>query len=86
MSCRSCVYCGLTDSGYESFRKVHAHHHPRKGMGGSKDWDGVLVPLCFAHHHDLHMKRWRLEVEDGKAMGYSRGGQLLFTRSLETGE
>lgn len=32
------------------------------------------------------MKRWRLEVVDGKAMGYSREGELLFTRSLEAKE
>jgi len=30
------------------------------------------------------MKRWRLEVKDGMATGYSREGELLFTRRLET--
>ena len=55
-------------------------------MGGSKKWVGVLVPLCRTHHEDLHMKRWYLEVKDGMATGYSREGELLFTRSIETRE
>ena len=53
-------------------------------MGGSKKWVGVLVQLCRTHHEDLHMKRWYLEVKDGVATGYSREGELLFTRRLET--
>ena len=32
------------------------------------------------------MKRWRLEVKDHVALGYSREGELLFTRSLEAVE
>ena len=74
---RFCARCGSSSS-------IHQHHHPRKGLGGSKKWQGVLVPLCWAHHEDLHMKRWRLEVVDGKAMGYTREGEVLFTRRLET--
>jgi len=72
----SCFYCGRLG--------VDLHHHPRKGMGGSKKWVGVLVQLCRTHHEDLHMKRWYLEVKDGVATGYSREGELLFTRRLET--
>jgi hypothetical protein len=30
------------------------------------------------------MKRWELVVEDGVAWGWSREGELLFTRRLET--
>jgi len=70
------VYCGAC--------RIDAHHHPRRGMGGSKKWRGVLVPLCRHHHEDLHMKRWRLEVKDGIAQGYSREGELLFRRTLKT--
>jgi len=71
-----CVYCGRW--------RCDGHHHPPRKMGGSKKWTGTLVPLCRRHHEDLHMKRWRLEVKDGMATGYSREGELLFTRRLET--
>ena len=78
MTIRYCVRCGAA--------WADAHHSPPRGMGGSKKWVGVLVPLCRTHHEDLHMKRWYLEVKDGVATGYSREGELLFTRSLETKE
>jgi len=74
---RFCARCGSSSS-------VHQHHHPRKGLGGSKKWRGTLVPLCWAHHEDLHMKRWTLEVEDGYAYGFSPEGLVLFSRKLET--
>ncbi len=52
-------------------------------MGGSKKWKGTKVPLCWIHHEDLHMKRWRLEVKDGMVRGYDREGDLIFERPLE---
>jgi hypothetical protein len=42
---------------------------------------GLICPLCRTHHDSLHMKEWRLEVI---VMGYSREGELLFSRPLTT--
>ena len=73
MTIRYCLYCGSP--------WVDPHHEPRKGMGGSKKWMGLICPLCRIHHDSLHEKKWRLEVT---VKGYSREGELLFTRRLET--
>lgn len=52
-------------------------------MGGSKKWMGLICPLCRTHHDSLHEKKWRMEVI---VQGYSREGELLFTRSLDREE
>ena len=31
---------------------IHAHHLSTRGAGGS---DYTAVPLCFKHHHEIHI-------------------------------
>ena len=70
-----CVKCGkpATDQ----------HHEPPLGSGGSKDWHGVLLPMCRLDHDARHRSEFSIRVEDGIAVGLDPKGAVLFVRAYE---
>lgn len=40
-------------------RAVDLHHDPPKKMGGSKKWEGEIVPLCRLCHKRRHGRVYR---------------------------
>lgn len=42
---RSCIICGM--------KNPHVHHVTTRGAGGD-DVENNLVPLCSAHHTEIH--------------------------------
>jgi hypothetical protein len=73
---RTCAFAGCD----QPFSKCEMHHIVPFEMGGLTDLANLL-PVCAYHHHVVHERGWRLELDDDRTLTITQPDGVVYART-----